>query len=240
MNRRDVLASSVLFGLTGLSLARQAAAESPQDGVDAPSMPPPPGAVVLFDGRSLEKWVNRKNGEPGGWKVENGYMEVKPGNGDIISRDRFHDYQLHLEFWLPLMETAQGQARSNSGVYNQGRIEVQVLDSYGQPPRDNEAGGIYKVAVPLRNASKKPEHWQTYDIAYRAPKIGPDGKQTSKGSITVFHNGILIHNNVEFDAQTTTAGLEPEGKDYTKPGPILLQDHGNLVRFRNVWVLPNP
>ena len=237
MNRRDMLASGVLFGLTGLSLTTRAAAESPQDGVDVTSLPPPPGAVVLFDGSNLEKWVNRKDGQPAAWTLAGGHMEVKPGVGDVISRDAFHNYQLHLEFWLPLMENATGQARANSGIYNQGRIEVQVLDSYGQPPRDNEAGGIYKVAVPLRNASKKPERWQSYDIAFRAPKW-EDGKQTAKGSITVLHNGILIHNNVEFDAQTTTAGLEPEGKDYSKPGPILLQDHGKLVRYRNIWVLP--
>lgn len=239
MNRREVLASSVLFGLTGLSLSRPAAAEGPHDSVDVPSLPPPAGALVLFDGKSLAQWVNRKDGQPAGWKLENGYMEVRPGTGDLITRERFHSYQLHVEFWLPLMADATGQARSNSGVYNQGRIEVQVLDSYGQPPRDNEAGGIYKVAVPLRNASRKPQHWQAYDIAYRAPKI-ENGQQVAKGSITVFHNGILIHNNVEFDAQTTTSGLEPEGKDYSRPGPILLQDHGNLVRYRNIWILPNP
>lgn len=240
MNRRDMLASGVLFGLTGLSLGTRAAAESPADSEDVRLAPPPAGAVVLFDGNSLDKWINRKDGQPAGWRLGGGYMEVVAGVGDIITRDRFQDYQLHLEFWLPLMANAQGQGRSNSGVYNQGRIEVQVLDSYGQPPRDNEAGGIYKVAVPLRNASKKPETWQSYDIAYRAPRIGSDGKQTEKGSITVFHNGILIHNNVPFDAQTTTSGLPPEGNDYSKPGPILLQDHGNPILYRNIWILPNP
>lgn len=240
MNRRQILSASLLTGLTGGALAGRAMAADPSDDQDVPMLPPRPGALVLFNGTDLARWQSRKDGGPAAWEVRDGYMEVKPGTGDIVTRDRFQDYQLHVEFWLPLMADAQGQARSNSGVYNQGRIEVQVLDSYGQPPRDNEAGGIYRVAVPLRNASRKPEHWQCYDIAYRAPRIGPDGKQAAKGSITVFHNGILIHNNVEFDAQTTTSGLPPEGNDYSKPGPILLQDHGNPIRFRNIWILPDP
>jgi 3-keto-disaccharide hydrolase len=237
MNRRELLATGAALCLLGFGLGVRTAAEN-QDDVDAAMVRPPQGAVVLFDGKALSRWVNRKDGKPAGWTVQDGYMEVKPGNGDILTIDKFTDYKLHLEFWLPLMAEAQGQGRANSGVYNQGRIEVQVLDSYGQPPRDNEAGGIYKVAVPLRNASKKPEKWQTYDITYRAPRIGPDGKQTEKGRITVLHNGTLIHDNVAFDAQTTTAGLPPEGNDYSKPGPILLQDHGNKVRYRNIWIVP--
>jgi hypothetical protein len=211
------------------------------DDVDAPLAPAPRGAVVLIPPRpadaasALSMWVNRNGGGPAGWSVKEGYVEVRPGNGDIVSKELVQDCQLHVEFWLPLMADRTGQARANSGVYVQGRIEVQVLDSYGQPPRDNEAGGIYRVAVPLRNASKKPERWQTYDIAFRAPRIGADGKQERKGSITVFHNGVLIHNNVEFDAQVTTAGLPTP--DFSKPGPILLQDHGNLIRYRNVWLV---
>lgn len=237
MDRRQLICAGLLLGapamLVGLPPAFSA---SPMDETDVPSLAPPAGALVLFDGKDLGKWVNRNGGGPAGWLVRDGYMEVKPGNGDIHTRELFTDYQLHVEFWLPLMADATGQARANSGVYNQGRIEVQVLDSYGQPPRDNEAGGIYKVAVPLRNASRKPEHWQAYDIAYRAPRVGADGKQTARGGITVFHNGVLIHNNVEFDAQVTTSGLPG---DLSQPGPILLQDHGNLVRYRNVWILPS-
>ncbi|MFN3652303.1 MAG: DUF1080 domain-containing protein [Armatimonadota bacterium] len=237
MDRRNLLVAGLALGAPALGIAARPAAaqEFLSDDEDWPMIPAPKGAIVLFDGASLDKWVARNGGGRAGWKVENGYAEVAPGTGDIHTRDTFTDYQLHLEFWLPLMADAQGQARSNSGVYNQGRIEVQVLDSYGQPPRDNEAGGIYKVAVPLRNASKKPAHWQAYDIAYRAPRL-VDGKQTEKGRITVFHNGQLIHNNVEFDAQVTTAGLPTD--DLSKPGPLLLQDHGNKIRFRNIWIVP--
>jgi hypothetical protein len=111
-----------------------------------------------------------------------------------------------------------------------------VLDSYGLHSQDNDCGGIYKVAKPLGNACKKPAHWQTYDILFRAPRVGADGKTTTeKGRVTVFHNGYLIHNNVPFDAMVTTSGLPG---DFTKPGPLLLQDHGNTVRFRNIWIVP--
>ncbi len=235
MNRRLFLASGVSLApaLTAPAFAQDAAWAD----TDMPTMPPPPGALVLFNGKDVTQWVNRNNGERAGWIVQDGYMEVKPGNGDIITIPEFTDYQLHVEFWLPLMANAQGQARANSGVYNQGRIEVQVLDSYGQPPRDNEAGGIYQVAVPIRNGSKKPEHWQAYDIAYRAPRFDADKKQTEQGRITVFHNGLLIHNNVGFDARITTSGLP---SDVSRPGPILLQDHGNKVRYRNIWIVPTP
>src|SRR5687767_7281205 len=164
MNRRHLLLAGAAFSIPALGSA-PVEAQHPSDDIDMPTMPAPAGAIELFRGRDLAKWTHR-NGQAAGWTMQNGYMEVKPGTGDIITTDRFNDYQLHVEFWLPLMADAAGQARANSGVYNQGRIEVQVLDSYGQPPRDNEAGGIYKVAVPIRNASRKPGKWQTYDIAY--------------------------------------------------------------------------
>lgn len=236
MKRRNLLTAGVFLCVGAMPLAA-VRAQSLAD-TDVWRQPAPKGATVLFDGSDLSKWVNRKDGAAAGWTLRDGYLEVKPGVGDIITRDRFQDYRLHLEFWLPLMAEARGQARSNSGVYNQGRIEVQVLDSYGQPPRDNEAGGIYQVAVPLRNGSKKPEKWQSYDIYYRAPRVGPDGKQTEQGRITVLHNGFLIHNNVRFDARTTASGLPPANNDYSQPGPLLLQDHGNLVRYRNIWIVP--
>lgn len=241
MDRRRLLTqgpalAAGALALPGLTLLTGPAEAADVDDMDVHQHPAPKGAIQLFDGKSLSQWVNRNGGGPAGWTLADGYVEVKPGNGDIITKELFTDYQLHVEFWLPYAPELKGQARSNSGVYNQGRIEVQVLDSYGEPPRDNEAGGIYKVAGPLRNASKQPARWQSYDMAYRAPRVGADGKQTAKGSITVFHNGILIHNNVEFDAQVTTSGLPG---DLSKPGPLLLQDHGNLIRFRNIWILPD-
>jgi len=236
LNRRDCLLAAAA-GLLVAGVPRLAGAQSLAE-TDAPKVPAPKGATVLLNGSDLSAWVNRKDGQPAGWTRGDGWIEVNPGTGDIITQERFQDYRLHVEFWLPYMPEASGQARANSGVYNQGRLEVQVLDSYGQPPRDNEAGGIYQVAVPLRNGSKKPAHWQTYDIVYRAPRFGPDGKQTEKGRISVRHNGLVIHHNVAFDARTTTSGLPPENKDYSKPGPILLQDHGNKVRYRNIWIVP--
>jgi hypothetical protein len=234
MNRRELLIAGAGVGLPALGLPAVALAQDP-DETDWPLTTAPKGALVLFNGADLSRWVNRRGSGPAGWKVGNGYMEVAPGTGDIQTQDTFTDYQLHVEFWLPYMPQARGQARANSGVYNQGRLEVQVLDSYGQPPRENEAGGIYGVATPIRNASKKPEKWQAYDIAYRAPRFDAAGKQMEQGQITVFHNGQLIHNNVGFDAQVTTAGVEG---DVAKPGPILLQDHGNRVRYRNIWIIP--
>lgn len=238
MNRRNFLAAGAALSLPGLSLVRPALAQlSPDE--DMPMSAPPAGAVVLFNGRDLSAWVNRKDGKPAGWKVENGYMQVVPGNGDIISKELFENCWTHVEFWLPYMPQAMGQARSNSGVYIQGRYELQVLDSFGlENPTMSDCGGLYSINKPLGNACKKPEKWQSYDIFFKAPKVGPDGKTTVQpGSVSVYLNGYLIHDNQPFEAKVTTSGLPG---DFTKPGPLLLQDHGNLVRFRNVWVVRQP
>jgi len=203
-----------------------------QDDVDAPTVPPPKFATVLFDGKGLSVWVSRKGG-PAGWQVRGSYMEVVPGAGNICTKRTFGDFQLHVEFWLPYMPQAKGQARSNSGVYLQGRYEVQVLDSYGLESMDNDCGAIYKVAAPLVNACKKPQTWQKYDIAFRAPRSDTSGKLTEKARVTIFQNSVMIHDNLEMT--TTPGALDNE---IFKPGPILLQDHGNLVRYRNIWIVP--
>lgn len=231
--RRWIQACGLPALLAGLGPGRAAAAHP--DETDATQAPPPKDALILFDGSDLSHWRSRKDGGEARWNVRDGYMEVAPGAGDILSRRLFNDCQLHLEFWLPLMADKMGQARSNSGIYLQGRYEVQVLDSYGLVSKDNDCGGIYKVAAPMRNACKKPEYWQSYDILFRAPRVDQAGKTVQKGRVTVLHNHAVIHDGQEFDAMVTTSGLPG---DFREPGPLLLQDHGNLVRYRNIWVIP--
>ena len=156
---------------------------------------PPRGAVRLFDGAGLDRWTTRA-GTPAAWRLERRYMEVSPGAGDILTNDRFADFQLHLEFWLPLLPQASGQSRANSGVYLQGRYEIQVLDSFEHAPSLDSCGAIYGQAAPSRNASRPPERWQTYDIVFRAPRDG------ERARVTVWHNGVAIHNNVEIAGPT--------------------------------------
>src|SRR5438552_6850648 len=173
-------------GLVGLFLLSQVGAgqygdigdlklAKPEDKIDAPSVPPPAGAIVLFDGKGLDGWVKRKNpNEPAEWKLlDGGAMEVK--GGDIHTKKTFAgDFQLHVEFRVPYMPAAKGQARGNSGVYLQGRYEVQILDSYGLKATDHDCGGIYEVATPTVNACKAATVWQSYDIAFQAPKCAEE------------------------------------------------------------------
>jgi 3-keto-disaccharide hydrolase len=204
-----------------------------QDEEDMPTIRPPKYATVLFDGKDLSAWVSR-NGKAAGWKIEKDYAEVVAGSGDIYTKQTFTDFQLHVEFCLPLMADARGQARANSGVYLQGRYEIQVLDSYGLESKNNDCGAFYLIAAPLKNACKKPEKWQSYDIAFRTARFDGAGKVKEFARATVFHNGVMIHNNLELPT-ATKGGLD---EDTSKPGPILLQDHRDKVRYRNVWMIP--
>jgi 3-keto-disaccharide hydrolase len=206
----------------------------PEDKEDVNNTPPPAGATVLFDGKDLGQWVSRSDPKkPAAWKlVEGGAMQVQ--GGDMVSREKFGgSFKLHIEFRVPYMPKATGQARGNSGVYLQGRYEVQVLDSYGLDSKDNDCGGIYGVAKPLVNACKAPTVWQSYDIEFHSPKFA-DGKKTEPARVTVLHNGTKIHDDVKITKDNTTAGL---GGDPSTPGPILLQDHGNPVQYRNIWLV---
>lgn len=197
-------------------------------------MQPPKDAIVLFDGTSTDEWLD-KSGQPIKWQlVEDGAMEIAPKSGSIKSKQTFGDHRLHVEFKTPLMADKQGQARGNSGVYVQGRYEVQVLDSFGLPPKDNEAGGIYKASIPRENASLPPGEWQTYDIEFVAPTANDKGELAEAGEITVWHNGRLIHNKVPLKEPT------PSGLDSKIAGEqsLMLQDHSNPVQFRNIWAIP--
>ena len=191
---------------------------------------PPEGAVVLFNGESLSGWVGRDGKKPAAWPVADGIMTVK--GGDIMTSGRFGDFQLHVEFNVPYMPKARGQGRGNSGVYLGGIHELQVLDSYGLKPMDNDCGAIYKQIVPSVNACKPPLQWQTYDVTFHKAVV-QDGKVVKKARLTVVQNGLTIIDNAEISP--TPGGIDlKEGDD----GPILLQDHGNAVEYRNIWLKP--
>lgn len=197
---------------------------------------PPKGAIVLFDGKDTSHWIHRGSKSPCQWTVEDGCLIVKPGTGDIVTKEEFGDYKLHVEFWLPLMADQESQGRANSGVYNHARYEIQVLDSYKNPTYPfGGCGAIYEQKDPDKDAIKPPEQWNTYDITFKAPRFDKSGNLTAKPRITVVHNGIKIHDNVEIDKESTRSGQDGPRP---KVGPILLQDHGCQVRFRNIWIVP--
>jgi len=198
---------------------------------------PPSGAIVLFDGKSFGEWEHTGK-KPGvnavQWKrVGEGAMEAKKGSGSIVTKKKFTDFKLHLEFRTPFMAEQRGQARGNSGVYLQGRYEVQILDSYGLEGLDNECGGIYKVGQPLVNMCAPPMQWQTYDITFTAPRFDGAGVKTKDAIVTIVHNGVTIHDKIELPKPTGGA-LDA---NIAEPGGIYLQDHGNPVQFRNIWLV---
>ena len=192
----------------------------------------PENAVRIFNNQDVSNWTQR-NGDVANWAVEDGVMSVN--KGDIMTQERFTDFFLHLEFMTPDMPDATGQAKGNSGVFLQGRYEIQVLDSYGiEMPGKGDCGAIYDQYAPLINACKPPLEWQTYDVCFRSARVGENGEVLEKTRLTVFQNGIVIQNNVELPGVTVLAVDEQVGD----LGPILLQDHGNDVKYRNIWVLP--
>ncbi|MBN1790849.1 MAG: DUF1080 domain-containing protein [Bacteroidales bacterium] len=195
----------------------------------------PSDAIVLFDGTSLNEWTNDK-GEPAGWTVADGCMTVKPGTGIIRTKRGFGDCQLHIEWRSPIVVTGEGQGRGNSGIFLQSLYEVQVLDCYNNTTYSNgQTGSIYKQSIPLVNACRKPGDWQSYDIIYTAPRFSENGRVTLPGRITVLHNGVLIQNNVEIRGTTEYIGA-PRPVVHGMKEPISLQDHDNLVSYRNIWV----
>ena len=198
---------------------------------------PPSDAVVLLGlkDNAISEWVNCEEGKPVGWQIENGIMTVKPHSGSIRTKKDFGDFQLHLEWSAPTEIVGESQGRGNSGVFMQGMSEVQILDNYQNETYANgQAGSIYKQTPPLVNACQKPGKWNTYDIIYTAPRFKEDGSLQSHGRITVLHNGVLVQNNTMILGTTEFIGF-PRIVAHSK-GPIILQDHLNPVRFRNIWI----
>ncbi len=190
----------------------------------------PSDAIVLFDGTDLSAWSGRDGAAE--WKVEDGAFTIVPGAGGLATRTAFGDVQLHLEWRSPTVLTGEGQDRGNSGVFFMSLYEVQVLDSYGQEPALNGCGAVYSIAMPSENASLPPGQWQTYDIVFRAPRFDQAGAVVELPRVTVVHNGTLIHDDRELPG-TTAGGLDREMR---AAGPILLQFHGDPVRYRNIRV----
>ena len=197
---------------------------------------PPSDAVVLFDGKDLSHWRGTKEGTELRWEVRDGYVEVVPKTGDISTRDEFGDCQLHIEWATPAEVKKDGQGRGNSGVFLMQRYEVQVLDSYQNKTYfHGQAGSIYRQYAPLVNASRRPGEWQTYDIIFKAPRFDEEGRVTERARITVLHNGVLIQNNVEIYGSTD----DKKPALYIAHGPaapLTLQNHGDPVRYRNIWI----
>ncbi|HOX38816.1 MAG TPA: DUF1080 domain-containing protein [Candidatus Brocadiia bacterium] len=197
---------------------------------------PPEGAVVLFDGKDLSNFTDRE-GNPPKWKVRGGAMHVVPRTGDIVSKKRFNDFFMHLEFRCPDLPEAKGQARGNSGVFLQSWYEIQVLDSSGaKVAGTGDCGAFYSQSAPLVNACKPAKAWQTYDVFFRAPRMNDKGEVVEQPRATILQNGIVIHNNTMIKGHTGGRPVSEEGK----PGPLVLQDHGDLVSFRNIWIIPLP
>jgi hypothetical protein len=196
---------------------------------------PPSDAVVLFDGTDLSKWQH-KDGTPAKWKVENGYAEVVAKTGFIYTKQSFGDCQLHVEFREPTPPHGESQERGNSGVFLMGLYEVQVLDSYeNKTYADGQASALYGQYPPLVNASRPPGQWQWYDIVFHGPRFDADGKLLRPARVTVFHNGVFVQDNVELSGPTAH-GQRPPYKAQPDKLPLALQDHGNPVRFRNIWI----
>lgn len=208
---------------------------------------PPPNSIILFNGSDLAEWIHPGHAEENPvWELKDGVMIITPGfervkgkrqKNDLITKLNFLDIELHLEFCVPYQPDKRGQGRGNSGIFLQDFYEVQILDSYGSEGLWNDCGALYKLSPPKVNASYPPGQWQTYDIIYQSPKYDKDGNITHNAVITVKHNGVLIQNNTELIHPTANSQAgRSSAKTPVNPAPIKLQDHGNPVKFRNIWV----
>lgn len=201
----------------------------------AKSSDAPSDAIVLFDGKNSSGWT-QVNGKDFNWKVDSGFMMVNPGTGDVKTKQGFGSCQLHIEWRSPFLVKGESQGRGNSGIFLMSRYELQVLDNYNNRTYSNgQAGSIYKQRMPIVNACRPPGEWQSYDVIFTAPQFNADSTVKSAARITVLHNGILVQNNIELWGSTAYIGT-PKYVMHDSKEPIVLQDHGNLVSFRNIWV----
>ena len=242
------IAAALLAGLT-MSAGAQVSTRWPQHSMDRPqprvvdpgpyrpSGPPPSDALVLFDGRSLDQWhASDAPAGPARWTVRDGYVEVAAKTGSIVTKQSFGDVQLHVEFRTPTPPTGESQERGNSGIFLMGLYEVQVLDSYHNVTyADGHAGSIYGQFPPLVNASRPPGEWQTYDIVFHRPRFDARGTVVSPARMTVIHNGVLIQDDVALSGPTANKERPPYVK-HADALPLSLQDHGDPVRFKNIWI----
>lgn len=197
-------------------------------------VPPPRDAIVLFDGRDLSEWIG-SDGQQSRWAVRDGYVRVVPGAG-LVTRRSFGDVQLHVEWATPNPPTGEGQGRGNSGVFLMQFYEVQILDSYRNDTyADGQAASLYGQFPPLLNASRAPGEWQTYDIIFRRPRFRADGSLERPARMTVIHNGVLVHDAVELQGRTAHR-VRAQYAPHEDRRPLSLQDHGDAVRFRNIWI----
>jgi len=245
-----VVISVIFLGLLGFIAAATQTGPDPQwaihdmnrplppvldPGPPGPSVNPPAGAVVLFDGKDLSSWTDAK-GNPARWKVGNGFMEVVPGTGSIQTTQGFGGCLLHVEWASPAEVKGDGQNRGNSGVFLMNTYEVQVLDSYdNRTYADGSAAAIYGQYPPMANVCRRPGEWQTYDIIFLRPVFDKDGKVTRPARMSVIHNGIVVQSYVELTGPTKNKARPPY-KIHPDKMPVSLQDHSCLVRYRNIWI----
>jgi hypothetical protein len=239
------LGSLTVALLLCVAISAQRVDDGPQPAVVVPgSLPgqPPSDAILLFGGKDVGQW-EYKDGREAAWPIVDGLLTCKSGTGNLYSKRKFGSAQIHLEFAVPLMPNAHGQARANSGVYLQGRYEIQILDSFNNPTYANgSAGALYGQYAPLVNVSRPPKEWQSYDIVFHAPKCGPDRQLAIPGTVTVLYNGVLVQDNATIRDRTTSS----DNTDVCEDGPLMLQDHYHpdvketFMQFRNIWVRPLP